>query len=60
MGRLWSSVVRQAIAQLPLLAITEGFWERAGDLRSGNLRKGRRARLSDALIAQLEIDHKIP
>ena len=52
--------LRQAIAQFPLLAITEGFWERAGDLRSGILRKGRRARLGDALIAQLAIDHKIP
>jgi len=52
--------LRQAIAQFPLLAITEGFWERAGDLRSGILRKGRRPRLSDTLIAQLAIDHKIP
>jgi predicted nucleic acid-binding protein len=52
--------LRQAISQFPLLAITEGFWERAGDLRSGILRKGRRARLGDALIAQLAIDHKIP
>lgn len=52
--------LRLAICQFPLLAITEGFWERAGKLRSGILRKGRRARLGDALIAQLAIDHQIP
>ena len=52
--------LRQAIAQFPLLAITEGFWERAGDLRSDILSKGRRPRLCDALIAQIVIDHKIP
>ena len=32
--------LRQAIAQFPLLAITEGFWERAGDLRSALARPG--------------------
>jgi predicted nucleic acid-binding protein len=52
--------LRQAICQFPLLAITEGFWERAGILRSNILSRGRKARLGDALIAQLAIDHKIP
>ncbi|MCX6123162.1 MAG: PIN domain-containing protein, partial [Proteobacteria bacterium] len=42
------------------LTVTEGFWDRAGDLRSAILRKNRKARLGDALIAQLAIDHKIP
>jgi predicted nucleic acid-binding protein len=53
-------VLRHAIGQFPLLAVTEGFWDRAGDLRSAILRKNRKARLGDALIAQLVIDHKIP
>lgn len=47
------------LLELPLLEPTPGFWERAGRLRAEVLEKGRRARLGDALIAQLCIDQKI-
>jgi len=49
--------VRQAIAQLPILPITEGYWERAGLLRAKVLRSGHKAKLADALIAQNCLDH---
>lgn len=52
-----SRTVRAAVIQLPLLAILDGFWERAGALRAGVLRTGHKARLADALIAQNCIDH---
>ena len=51
--------VSNIIRQFPLLAILDGFWERAGQLRAKVLAKGRRARVADALIAQLAIDHNI-
>jgi len=44
---------------LPLLEPTPGFWARAGSLRSALLAKRRKARLGDALIAQLCIDHGV-
>ena len=39
--------------------IESGYWRRAGELRSKVLRKRRKARLGDALIAQSCIDHKL-
>jgi predicted nucleic acid-binding protein len=51
--------VSNIIRQFPLLAILDGFWERAGQLRAKVLAKGRKARVADALIAQLAIDHNI-
>lgn len=47
------------IAALPVLDVTEGYWERAGKLRSRVLAAGRRARLADTLIAQSCIDHNV-
>lgn len=44
---------------LPLLQPTEGFWERAGFLRSKLIAKGRKARLADSLIAQSCLDHQV-
>lgn len=49
--------VRQAIVQLPILPIIDGYWERAGLLRAKVLRSGHKAKLADALIAQNCLDH---
>mgnify|MGYP001097148882 CR=1 FL=1 len=51
---------REAIRQLPLLPISEGFWDRAGLLRSKLIAKGKKAKLADALIAQVCLDHDVP
>jgi predicted nucleic acid-binding protein len=47
------------LTELPLLEPTPGFWYRAGVLRSRLLAKRRKARLADALIAQLCLDHGV-
>lgn len=52
--------VAHTLAQLPLIEITAGYWQRAGVLRSQVLAKRRKARLGDALIAQSCIDRGIP
>lgn len=49
--------VRQVILQIPVLAIKEGYWERAGLLRARLLRGGHKAKLADSLIAQNCLDH---
>ena len=51
--------VRKVILRFPLLTLTDGFWERSGLLRSEVLGQGRKARIADALIAQMAIDHNI-
>lgn len=48
--------VRATLADIPLLEVTTGFWQRAGDLRTSVLGKRRKARLGDALIAQSCLD----
>ena len=50
--------VRETILQLPVLALSEGFWERAGLLRAKVLRGGHKAKLADTLIAQNCLDHR--
>ena len=52
--------VAQTLAQLPLIDIESGYWQRAGALRAQVLAKRRKARLGDALIAQTCIDRGIP
>ena len=52
--------VSEALKSLPVLALNEGFWERAGLLRARIIAKGRKARLADALIAQTCLDHDVP
>jgi predicted nucleic acid-binding protein len=47
----------RAIRRRPLGA---GYWERAGRLRAAVLRRKRRARLGDALIAQFCLDYDLP
>ena len=54
------SAVADTLAEVPLVGIEAGYWQRAGILRSKVLTKRRRARLGDALIAQSCIDGGIP
>ena len=51
--------VKDLFLQLPVLEITEGYWQRAGLLRARLLARGRRARLADSLIAQSCLDHDL-
>ena len=46
--------------QLPLLDVSDGYWERAGRLRSKVLSLRRKAPLADALIAQSCLDNDVP
>jgi predicted nucleic acid-binding protein len=46
----------QTLTALPLIDVESGYWERAGRLRARVLRKNRKARLGDALMAQSCID----
>lgn len=54
-----TSEARELITQVPRLDLVSGFWERAGDLRHGILKKGFKARSMDCLVAQNCIDHKV-
>jgi|SRR5271156_3498846 len=53
------SEVAETLAQIPLIEVEPGYWQRAGALRAKVLAKRRKARLGDALIAQTCIDHGI-
>jgi len=55
-----SSAVSGTLAELPVIEIEPGYWQRAGELRAKVLAKRRKARLADALIAQSCIDRGIP
>ena len=46
----------EQLNSVPLMPIEEGYWKRAGKSRAELLKKGRRARLADSLIAQVCID----
>src|ERR1035437_8429465 len=52
--------VSQTLSELPLIEISAGYWQRAGELRAKVLAKRRKARLGDALIAQSCIDRGVP
>ena len=54
------AAVAALLKELPILEISEGYWERAGALRAKVLGRGLKARLADALIAQSCIDHRAP
>jgi predicted nucleic acid-binding protein len=47
------------LLQLPLLEPAGDFWVRAGRLRAAVLGRRRKARLGDALIAQLCLDRRL-
>lgn len=51
--------VKALLAELPMLDLLEGYWERAGLLRARILTQGRKARLADALITQSCLDHDV-
>jgi len=42
-----------------MLDVLDGYWERAGLLRARILRRGRKARLADTLVAQSCLDHDV-
>jgi predicted nucleic acid-binding protein len=50
------AAVSQPLAEVPLMEIQPGYWERAGKLRAKVLSQHRKARLGDALIAQSCLD----
>ena len=52
--------VAETLSQLRLIAIEEGYWQRAGALRARVLARRQRARLGDALIAQSCVDRGVP
>lgn len=52
--------IAATLAAIPLLDVTDGYWERAGESRRKVLAHGFKARVADALIAQACIDHQIP
>lgn len=54
------SGIAKTLSEIPLIEIEPGFWQRAGVLRAKVLAKRRRARLGDALIAQICIDRGVP
>jgi predicted nucleic acid-binding protein len=54
------SSVAKTLSDVPMIEIEAGFWQRAGALRAKILSKHRKARLSDALIAQCCTDRDVP
>jgi len=54
------SSVADTLSDVPMIEIAGGFWQRAGALRAKVLSKRRKARLGDALIAQICVDRGIP
>jgi predicted nucleic acid-binding protein len=53
------SQVANELAEVPLIEVGVGYWERSGALRAKVLAKGRKARLGDALIAQSCLDEGV-
>lgn len=47
------------IVALPMLAVTDGYWRRAGELRARLHARKLKAPLADALIAQSCLDHGV-
>jgi predicted nucleic acid-binding protein len=48
------------LASIPELAMTAGYWQRAGRLRARLASQRFKARLADTLVAQSCLDHKVP
>jgi len=51
--------VAETLAEVPLIDVETGYWQRAGTLRAKVLSRRRKARLGDALIAQTCVDRSI-
>jgi predicted nucleic acid-binding protein len=54
------SSMEDDLGAIPLLEITDGYWQRAGKLRARLLRRGYRPKIADTLIAQSCLDHRAP
>ena len=52
--------VRSLLTALPQLQLEPGYWERAGLLRARVIKRRRKARTADALIAQACLDQSVP
>jgi len=52
--------VAETLADIPMIDVEAGYWQRAGALRAKVLVKRRKARLGDALIAQSCVDRGLP
>jgi len=48
------------VLKAPRVAITAGYWERAGKLRRRLMRLGYRPKIADTFIAQTCLDHGLP
>jgi predicted nucleic acid-binding protein len=48
------------IQALPVVDLLDGYWIRAGEMRADLLRQQRKAKLGDALIAQVCLDYGSP
>lgn len=55
-----SSEIAETLAEIPMIEVAPGYWQRAGLLRAKVLSMRRRARLGDALIAQTCVDRNVP
>lgn len=53
------SEVAATLAEVPMIDVEPGYWQRAGALRAKVLSKRRKARLGDALIAQTCVDRGV-
>jgi predicted nucleic acid-binding protein len=51
--------LKETILAIPMLDITDGYWERAGLLRAHLMSRRYKARLADTLIAQSCLDHQV-
>ena len=49
----------EALGGLPVLSISDGYWTRAGLLRSKVIAMGHKSKVADALVAQNCIDHRV-
>ncbi len=54
------AALRDVLAAVRLLDITDGYWLRAGLLRGAQKQKHQKGALGDCLIAQSCIDHDVP
>jgi predicted nucleic acid-binding protein len=54
------SGVAETLAEIPMIEVEPGYWQRAGLLRAKVLSTRHKARLGDALIAQTCVDRGIP
>jgi predicted nucleic acid-binding protein len=52
--------VAETLADVPMIDVEAGYWQRAGEMRAKVLVKRRKARLGDALIAQSCVDRGLP